>query len=148
MIKTIAAIILSAIMTPLPVMSDSPVKPYMDYRAITDTASPQYQIVRQAVHEPNGTLTVDGYTCVALGQQYGEVGDRFILTVGGHEYKVIMADAKRYCDTAGGAGWCGTNGHVVEMVVDSGMLPQECRIMGDCDQLMPGSIEEVKKIKL
>ena len=148
MIKPITAIILSAILTPLPVMSDSPVKPYMDYRTITDTASPQYAITRQAVHEADGRLTVDGYTCVALGQQYGEVGDRFILTVGGEEYKVIMADAKRYCDTAGGAGWTGTNGHVVEMVVDSGMLPSECRALGDCDSLMPGSIQEVKRLEL
>ena len=148
MIKTIAALILSAMMTPLPVMSDSTVKPYMDYRAITDYSSPQYRIVSQATHESDGTLTVDGYTCVALGQQYGEVGDRFIVTIGGKEYKLIMADAKRYCDTTGGAGWTGTNGHVVEMVVDSGMLPSECRVLGDCNSLMPGSIEKVERLEL
>ena len=146
MIKSIAAIILTAILTPLPVMSDSPVKPYMDYRTITDTASPQYRITRQAVHEADGTLTVDGYTCVALGQQYGEVGDRFIATIGGKEYKLIMADAKRYCDTAGGAGWTGTNGHVIEMVVDSSMLSSECRTMGDCDSIMEGPVERIARL--
>lgn len=148
MIKTIAALILSAILTPLPVMSDSPVKPYMDYRTITDYSSPQYRIVSQAIHEADGRLTVDGYTCVALGQQYGEVGDRFIVTIGGKEYKLIMADAKRYCDTAGGAGWCGVNGHVIEMVVDSGMLPNECRVMGDCNPLMEGSVEKVERVEI
>lgn len=148
MIKTIAAIILAAILTPLPVMSDSSVKPYMDYRTITDYTSPQYQIVSQAIHETDGTLTVDGYTCVALGQQYGEVGDRFIVTIGGKEYKLIMADAKRYCDTAGGAGWCGVNGHVIEMVVDSWMLPGECKTMGDCNSIIPGSVEKVERLEL
>lgn len=148
MIKTIAALILSAMMTPLPVMSDSPVKPYMDYRAITDASSPQYAITRQAVHETDGRLTVDGYTCVALGQQYGEVGDKFIFTIGGKQYKLIMADAKRYADTAGGAGWTGRNGHVVELVVDSELLPNECKVMGDCNSLMPGSIEKVERLEL
>ena len=147
MMTKIAALVISALFVQLPVMSTSTQKPYMDYRAITDPASPQYAITRQAVHESDGRLTVDGYTCVALGQQYGKVGDRFILTVGGEEYKVVMADAKRYCDTAGGAGWCGTNGHVVEMVVDSGMLPAECRVLGDCNQLMPGSVEEVRRLR-
>ena len=148
MIKSIAAIILSAILTPLPVMSDSPVKHYMDYRTITDTASPQYAITRQAVHEPDGRLTVDGYTCVALGQRYGEVGDRFIATIGGKEYKLIMADAKRYCDTAGGEGWCGKNGHIIEMIVDSGTLPSKCKVMGDCNDLMKGTVEKMERLKL
>lgn len=148
MIKSIAALILSALLTPLPVMSDSPQKPYMDYRTITDYSSPQYRIVSQAVHEADGRLTVDGYTCVALGQQYGQVGDRFIATIGGKKYRLIMADAKRYCDTANGAGWCGKNGHVIEMVVDTPYLPSECKVMGDCNILMDGAVEKVERVKL
>lgn len=132
--------------SPMPVMSDSTKKPYMDYRTITDYTSPQYQIVSQAQHEPDGTLTVDGYTCVALGQNYGAVGDRFVVQIGGETYRIVMADAKRFCDTAGGAGWTGVDGHQIELVVDTGALPQECRILGDCDSIMPGSVEAITRI--
>ena len=114
-------------------------KPWMDYRAVTDTSSVQYELLSRAYHADNGLLYVDGYLCVALGQQFGEVGDVFVFQMDtGETIEVIMADAKMNCHTIDG--WTGTDGHLIEMIVDTDYLDNEAMVMGDCNCLVPGTV--------
>lgn len=146
-VQTDTAVLIQPDYVEMPVKSDSKVKPYMSYTAVTNTDSEQYKLLSCANHESDGTLTVDGYTCVALGQKYGQVGDKFIFTVGGKDYKLIIGDMKAPCDTRNGSGWVGPDGHVIEMIVDYDYLSSNCRILGDCDELMPGKVSKIKKLK-
>lgn len=114
-------------------------KPWMDYRAVTDTTSVQYELLSRAYHADNGLLYVDGYLCVALGSQFGEVGDVFTFVMDtGETIEVIKADAKQDCHTI--EGWTGVDGHLIEMIVDTDYLDDEAMVMGDCDCLVPGTV--------
>lgn len=118
----------------MPVCSNSSMKRYMDYRTITDVNSPQYKITRESIFNNDGVLqTKDGYICVALGQKYGKVGDKFLITIGGKDIKCIMADAKAYCDTKDGEGWTDPYGDILEFVVSTEYLNQACSTMGNMD---------------
>ena len=119
----------------MPVYSNSSVKRYMDYMTISDPNSLQWRITRQeAVCNSDGVLeTKDGYICVALGQKYGKVGDKFLITIGGKNVKCIMADAKAYCDTKDGEGWLDPYGDILEIVVNGLFINQSCRAMGNMD---------------
>lgn len=118
-------------------------KPYMDYRTVTDSTSKQYELLTQATADENGLLYIDEHLCVALGSKYGKVGSRYLMNIGGTWYKVIKADEKADCDTKGG--WMGKNGHILEMIVDTSRLPNDVKILGDCNLLVNGDIREVKK---
>lgn len=146
-VETDTAVLIQQSYIEMPVKSDNTNKPYMSYTAVTNTESDQYKLLSCANHETDGRLTVDGYTCVALGQKYGRVGDKFIFTVGGKDYKLIIGDMKAPWDTKNGSGWVGPDGHVIEMIVDYNYLSSSCRTLGDCDELMPGKVSRIKKLK-
>ena len=74
-------------------------KPWMDYRAVTDTASLQYELISQASHEDNGLLTIDGYYLAALGSAWGEVGSRYEMRIGDKTVRLIKADEKQDAHT-------------------------------------------------
>lgn len=77
-------------------------KTYMDYRKITSKTSDQYKYIYS--HFDDGTLKVmdngllmtnDGFIGVALGSYYGEIGDKFVFTLGtGKQLKVVKLDEK------------------------------------------------------
>lgn len=118
-------------------------KPWMDYRAVTDETSPQYALLAEAEPDENGVMRWRGHVCVALGQRWGNIGDTFTFTIGGKETPCVMADAKMGCHTAGGAGWAGEDGHVLEIIVDSDKLQRDALLMGDCDYIpeLEGEVE-------
>ena len=119
-------------------------KPWMDYRAVTDEASEQYRLLQQAYHDESGLLYIDGHLAVALGSQFGPVGSRYTFVMStGEEVAVIKADAKQDAHTAGGFGWTGTDGHLIEMIVDTDLLDEEAMLMGDCECLMNGTVERI-----
>lgn len=120
------------------------VKPYEDYRAITDSFSTQYELLSRAYHADNGLLYIDGYLAVALGSKFGEVGTKYYFTMdSGEEIPVIKADAKQDIHTLNGEGWVGTNGHLMEMIVDTDLLDSDAMWMGDCNNLVPGTVNAV-----
>lgn len=127
--------------------SGSSNKPYMDFRAVTDTSSTQYALIQQAVIEPDGRLTIDGYTLVAMGHNWGYVGEKMIAIIGGREVPIIKADEKQNIHTLNGEGWYGMNGHVLECIVDTNTLEEMALVMGDCDYLsyMNGPVTEIIK---
>lgn len=144
--ELIVAFIISAFTVAQPVTSDSTLKTYEDYRAITDTTSTAYQIISQAKHCPDGTLELDGYKLVAMGQGYGTAGDRFIITFeSGHRLKVMMGDEKKREHTKDG--YCGIYGDILEGIVDTDLLNDYTKKMGDLNTLndWSGKIVKIEK---
>lgn len=123
-------------------------KPWMDYRAVTDTASLQYELISQASHEDNGLLTIDGYYLAALGSAWGEVGSRYEMRIGDKTVRLIKADEKQDAHTLNGEGLVGLNGHLAEMIVDTARLDNMALLMGDCNYLaeLTGEITEIIQI--
>lgn len=134
---------------------ESRVKPYMDFRCVTSPESEQWKLLHSenCVSVGNGLMSVDGYYCVAMGQNFGSIGDRFIAVLekdNGERYEVglIMADAKQMCHTRNCEGWVGVNGHVFEMVVDTDVLNPTAKVMGDCNYVpeLEGRVVEIRKL--
>ena len=134
---------------------ESRVKPYMDFRCITSPESEQWKLLHSenCVSVGNGLMSVDGYYCVAMGQNFGSIGDHFIAVLekdNGERYEVglIMADAKQMCHTRNNEGWVGVNGHVFEMVVDTELLNPSAKVMGDCNYVpeLEGKVVEIRKL--
>ena len=114
----------------------------MDYRAVTDEASEQYALLSRATHADNGLLYIDGHLCIALGSKWGPVGTRYIFRMStGDEILVIKADEKQDAHTAGGEGWQGQDGHVMELIVDAEILDDKVIQTGDGDHLIEGTVE-------
>ena len=134
---------------------ESRVKPYMDFRCVTSPESEQWKLLHSenCVSAGNGLMSVDGYYCVAMGQNFGSIGDRFIAVLekdNGERYEVglIMADAKQMCHTRNNEGWVGVNGHVFEMVVDTDVLNPTAKVMGDCNYVpeLKGKVIDIRKL--
>ena len=134
---------------------ESRVKPYMDFRCVTSPESEQWNLLHSenCVSNGNGLMRVDGYYCVAMGQNFGSIGDHFIAVLekdNGERYEVglIMADAKQMCHTQNCEGWVGVNGHVFEMVVDTELLNPTAKVMGDCNYVpeLEGKVVEIRKL--
>lgn len=127
----------------------------MDFRCVTSPESEQWKLLysENCVSVGNGLMSVDGYFCVAMGQNFGSIGDRFIAVLekdNGERYEVglIMADAKQMCHTRNCEGWVGANGHVFEMVVDTELLHPTAKVMGDCNYVpeLEGKVVEIRKL--
>lgn len=121
---------------------------YMDYRAITDTASKQWELQQSAWTDDQGFRRIGDDYCVALGTFYGQVGDRFRVTTDrGNVYWIRMSDAK------GGDsnGWYHVAGdgriNLVEFLVATEYLPSEVTFSGDCGVLenIGGNIVKIEK---
>lgn len=128
---------------------------YMDYRAITDTASKQWELQQFAWTDSDGFRRIGDDYCVALGTYYGEIGDRFIVTTDkGNSYSVIMSDAKGYDAVSydGYKSWyhvCGDGRlNVVEFICDTDCLDSFAWTMGDCGVLdnIGGNVVSIERI--
>lgn len=99
--------------------STSSAKSYMDYRAITDTTSKQYELVQNMNIKNGMLLDEDGYIGVALGSQFGEVGSKWVFELSSGEYLyTIKVDEKDDKDTINGCQHK-IDGSVIEFVVDT-----------------------------
>ena len=133
-------------LTGAPLTSNSACKPWMDYRAVTDTASTQWAIISQAYHRGDGLLEVNGCILVALGSYWGPVGTTYRAVIGGREVYLMKGDAKQDQHTYGGYGYEGLNGHLIEVIVDTDYLAEMAMIMGDCDyvEALNGEVTELE----
>ena len=107
-------------------------KAYMDYRAITDTSSDQWELQKKAYTGKYGIRQIDGYFCVAMGSRFGtEIGQKYTLEMAnGKELKVILADQKADSDTDPTHMYDKLGG-IVEFVVDEENLTPLAKKMGD-----------------
>lgn len=124
-------------------------KCYMDYRAITNTSSKQYELRQLATTDENGLRKIGDYYCVAMGTFYGNVGDTFyVQTDEGACWKVILADIKADKDTNSTHQFTKYNGCMMEFIVDTKKLPSSIRSSGTVNGLgFEGNITTVKKIE-
>lgn len=100
--------------------STSSTKTYESYRAITNTASKQYQLLSaMTIDETTGFLyDEDGFIAVAMGSYFGPLGSRFYVTLdSGNVIPVIKADAKSDSHTVNGCAAEG-EGSVIEFIID------------------------------
>lgn len=100
----------------------SSVKTYMDYRAITDKTSPQYQFIHSdeiTICEDGFLRDSEGYIGVAMGGYFGEVGSRYICRLdNGAEIKVVKVEMKAEQDTV--QGFYGKDNYdIIEFVIDT-----------------------------
>lgn len=132
---------------------DNSFKTYMDYRAITDTESKQWQLQQCAYTDASGLRKVEDYYCIALGSAFSsEIGAKFeIILQDGKTFKAILADQKsdRHTDASNKYRLL-DNGkiNVVEFLVDSDKLEPLARVMGDISYISEGVFEgEIVEIK-
>ncbi|NLD11268.1 MAG: hypothetical protein GX671_05900 [Clostridiales bacterium] len=123
-------------------------KPYESWACITDTSSKQWKLLhgKEVKLNDDGTISVDGYVCTAMGSRYGKVGDRFLVRLSsGRWLKIIKADAKQDRHTVDG--YTGRNGHILEMIVWS--VPTDVEQSGSYDTLKAyqGTITKIYKEK-
>ncbi len=97
-------------------------KTYMDYRAITAKGSRQYRFIQEemVIDEKTGFLVdEDGFIGVALGSYYGEIGDRYYVTLdSGVVLPLVKVEEKADSDTVNGC-YHLSDGSVIEFVVDT-----------------------------
>ena len=124
-------------------------KCYMDYRAITSTGSPQYQLQQEAYTDENGIRKVGGFYCVALGSAFGsEIGTRYIITLSsGNQVPVILADQKANKHTTAD-NTRDYSGAVIEFVVDTPVLPYEVKHSGSVGSIpeFAGEVVEIRRL--
>ena len=150
--------------TPLNVPNiDSTFKSYMDYRAVTNTDSPQYKYIKRwGWSDGEGFMRASGerdlgiagdYYMIALGSYYGtEVGTKYrIITDTGNLFYGVLCDLKDDRHTNSTRQYAGNN-DIVEFIVDTGALNKDVKVMGSANVYMPlngniASIEQIDFIK-
>lgn len=138
---------------PLP-YGDSSFLMFMDYRALTDTTSKQWELQQYAWTDSDGFRRINNDYCVALGTVYGEIGDRFIITTDeGNTYTAIMSDVKGtdavfYDDIHSWYHYAGNGCNVVEFVVQTEYLPSAVTISGSCGAVdyLSGNIVNIERV--
>lgn len=125
-------------------------KCYMDYRAITSTGSPQYQLQQEAYTDKCGLRRVGCFYCVALGSAFGsEIGTHYVVTLSsGKQIPVILADQKADGDTTLD-NTRDHNGAVLEFVVDTPAMPSVVRQSGSVSSIpeFAGEVVEIRRLK-
>lgn len=121
-------------------------KCFEDYRAITATGSPQYQLQQEAWTDANGLRRVKGFYCVALGSAYGsEIGAKYLIQLStGTTFLAILADQKADAHTVDGH-TRDRSGAVIEFLVETESLPAAVRHSGSISAI-PGFKGTVEKI--
>jgi len=139
----------------LPIPSgDTSFHMFMDFRALTNTASKQWELQQNAWTDSDGFRRIGDDYCVALGTVYGEIGDRFIIiTDEENTYTAIMSDVKGtdavfYDGVHSWYHYAGNGCNVVEFIVQTEYLPSAVTISGSCGAVdyLSGNIVSIERI--
>lgn len=100
-------------------------KTYMDYRAITDTSSAQYQFIHSdeiMICEDGFLRDDEGFIGVAMGSYFGPIGSRYICHLDtDKDIKVVKVEAKDTSHTFDD--FCGRTAYdIIEFVIDTKAL--------------------------
>ena len=124
------------------------VKSWMDYRAITNTSTKNYQIAQSATPDAHGFMKESGRYCVALGSYYGDIGDEFRITFeDGQTIRAIKTDGKSDKHTDATRSYCIYDESLVEFLVIPEQLDEEIKLSGDCDARFKGKILRIERRK-
>jgi hypothetical protein len=137
------------------VCNNSSTKTYMDYRAITNKKSKQYQFIQanMTADERGYLIDNEGYIGVALGSYFGNIGTRYrFILEGGIELKIIKVEAKADKHTNNGCEqkW---DKSVIEFVIDTqkaknyyGIASNGYINSGNFNKVFSGKIIEIEKV--
>ena len=116
----------------------------MDYRTIR--AGTQLDLQQGAWTDDLGFRRYGEDYMVALGSYYGNVGERFLITLSsGVSFTAIKGDAKS--DKHTDALHMHKEGNVVEFIVDSHLIQREAKRAGDMSLSgFDGTIEKIVKL--
>ena len=125
----------------------------MDYRSVTNPDSAQYQLIYsdEITVGEDGLLHSGEYIGVALGTRYGNVGDKFIITLAdGKQFKAIKLDVKSDAHTANGCHHL-SDGSVVEFVIDRNLTklyyPMADKMGNfDYEEQFSGAVIKIEKV--
>lgn len=118
----------------------------MDGRAITDKTSDAYKVI-STLFIRDGIYTDGQYVAIALSSFYGDVGDKFRITLSsGQVFYGIMTDTKKDIHVDKNYAHI-TDGSVIEFVVDTRTLDPEILRLGSLDKIYRGSIESIERLE-
>ena len=135
-------------------------KTYMDYRCVTNTASPQYKFIHKwGFSDENGMMRCGGesefgintdYYLAALGSYYGTtIGTKYRVTTDkGNVFYIALADCKANKHTNATNQYSTVNKDMIEFLVDTRTLNKTVKKMGNCNFLteLKGSITKIEKM--
>lgn len=134
-------------------------KSYMDYHAITDTSSKQYELQQNAFTDNDGLRKYDDYYLVAMGTYYAEeVGITFRITLDtGIEFNVMTGDIKddlctdklnMYSSVYNNSGDY-ISANVIEFIVDTDILDSSVKKLGTISgyDFFKGNITAIERIE-
>lgn len=139
------------------VCSNNDTKTYMDYRLTNDPTSRQYWFIKDNLYvDESGFLyDKDGFIAVALGSYYGEIGDRYYITLEtGVVLPLVKAEEKADGDVHNGC-YHKYDGSVMEFVIDTdkaeeyfGLYPNGLILQGNYNNypLFEGRIVKIEKV--
>ena len=139
---------------------DTSFKTWMSYKAITNTASPQYKLIKewawcdsQGFMRCNGERDLgvtDDYYLIALGSFYGtEIGTKYKITLdSGNIFYGVLADCKADKHTNSTHQYAVKNKDVVEFLVDVSKLNQTVKKMGNANYYpgLDGRVVNIEKL--
>lgn len=134
---------------PLPSQATGSFKTYMDYRAITNKTSKQWNLQQLAKTNEEGFRVFNGAYLVALGSAYAsEIGDTFKITTSeGISFLAMAGDFKKDIHTDETNRYMKENGNIVEFIVDTEVLSKEAIKAGDVSVAgFNGAITKIEKI--
>ena len=122
---------------------DTSMKTYMDYRAITNRESTQYQVQQECYTDENGLRRYKGDEyVVAVGSPIADVGDYITVELDtGEVLDCIVGDSK------GDRWWhkCSKGHNVVEFIVDTENLDPDAKRAGDVSCVVGnGNVERIE----
>lgn len=124
-------------------------KSFMSYKKVTNKKSDQHKLLNDPKTEINdlGILRHEGRYLIAVGGQFGAVGDKIKVTLdSGEVLDCIIGDIKDKKDITE-EGQCKINGSIIEFIVDQDKLPKIAKQMGDIsylDSIFEGEVVSIR----
>lgn len=112
-------------------------KPYMSYKAITNTSSPQYFLQQFAENDIWGLRRLNGRLMIAVGSYYTtNIGTNIdIVLKNGNILECVLGDCKADKDTDV-LHKVGFHNDTVEFIVDTEILQEDAKYHGDISKII------------
>lgn len=119
----------------------------MDGAKVTDKTSDAYKLISKLSIE-DGHYRDGEYVAIALASFYGNVGDKFRITLSsGQVFYGIMVDTKQDIHVDENYSHI-TDGSVIEFVVDTKTLNPDILRLGSLDTIYRGSITSIERLEV